>query len=59
MSDRLRFAGFLLKRKKCVFAMKQVKYLGHVVSQEDVMHDAAELEKLKAFPRPTDRKTVR
>ena len=56
---RLRAAGMLLKRKKCLIAQSQVAYLGHVVSAVGISPDPAKVAKLKSFPAPTDKKELR
>ena len=51
-------AGLKLKPSKCHFFQKQVKYLGHVVSNEGVQADPAKIEKVLEWPVPTDRKKL-
>lgn len=57
--DRLRKANFTLKPSKCHFGVKQVKYLGHVLTKEGVKVDPAKIEVVKNHPRPKNQHEVR
>ena len=57
--ERLRTAGLRLKPKKCCFALKEVEYLGHVVSANGVQTDPKKLRAVEQFPPPHDLKTLR
>ena len=62
VSKRIKDAGMLLKREKCIFMMKSVSYLGHVIDCQglhptqdkvDIIQEATSpknLTELKAFP---------
>ncbi len=52
-------AGFKIKLKKCKFAVRSVKYLGHVISKNFVRPLNDNLESIKCFPIPTTKKNVR
>ncbi|KAL3887802.1 hypothetical protein ACJMK2_000195 [Sinanodonta woodiana] len=54
--DRLRKANLKLKPSKCQFAIKRVKYLGHVISKDGVEVDSDKIKIVSDFPKP---KTVR
>ena len=41
--SRLEAAGLKLKGKKCSFFMKDVQYLGHMVSDQGIMVDPAKV----------------
>ena len=51
---RLYAHGILLQLKKCRFACQSVEFLGHVVSRQGIQADPSKLEKLRAFPTPTN-----
>ena len=51
--QRLRKAKLKLKPKKCHLFCKQVRFLGHVVSEEGVATDPEKIEAVKAWPTPT------
>lgn len=44
--------GLKLRVDKCHFGMKEIKYLGFLVSKEGVRPDPANVERVKNFPQP-------
>ncbi|CAC5379676.1 Retrovirus-related Pol polyprotein from transposon 297 [Mytilus coruscus] len=56
---RLRDANLTLKPSKCVFAAKDVKYLGHIISKEGIKVDPEKTKAISTFPVPTRKKQVR
>eukprot|EP00731_Ephydatia_muelleri_P029836 Em0021g359a len=52
--DRIAKAGLRLKTAKCQFVQRQVKYLGHVVSEQGIEPDPQKTQALKNFPTPTN-----
>ncbi|KAL5515000.1 hypothetical protein EMCRGX_G000106 [Ephydatia muelleri] len=56
--QRLRAAGLKLQPAKCSFFQKQVKYLGHVISEEGVATDPTKTEKVKQWPTPSTAEEV-
>ncbi|CAG2256181.1 Retrovirus-related Pol polyprotein from transposon gypsy,Retrovirus-related Pol polyprotein from transposon opus,Retrovirus-related Pol polyprotein from transposon 297,Retrovirus-related Pol polyprotein from transposon 412,Retrovirus-related Pol polyprotein from transposon 17.6 [Mytilus edulis] len=56
---RLRDANLTLKPSKCVFAAKEVKYLGHIISKEGIKVDPEKTKAISTFPVPTRQKQVR
>lgn len=57
--DRLRVANLHLKPKKCLFFRPEVKYLGHIISQDGVSPDPEKVEKVKDYPTPKTPTEVR
>ena len=57
--ERIRDAGLRLEPKKCTFAQESVVYLGHVVTAKGIQTDALKLEAMRAYPVPTDVKSMR
>ena len=57
--DHLRKAGLKLKPSKCNFAVKQVLYLGHVISKEGVSADPEKVRIVQEFPVPNTQRDVR
>ena len=51
---RLEAAGFRAKLFKCNFAVKQVSYLGHSVTELNIRQNPQHIEKIKKFPRPAN-----
>ena len=48
-----------MKLSKCVFAAKQVCYLGHVISQQGIVPDPAKIDAVKNILPPSDLKQLR
>lgn len=48
-----------LKKSKCTFAQKQLKYLGHVISAQGVATDPRNIEAVRDWPTPDCVKAVR
>ena len=46
--------GLLLKPTKCTIAVDELKFLGHVVGARGVQVDPDKVEKIVAYPRPTN-----
>lgn len=57
--DRLRSARLRLHPKKCQFAVPQVVYLGHVLSETGVAVDQSKVAAVKDWPVPKSVKDVR
>ena len=57
--DRLRKAGLKLRPGKCRFALTEVEYLGHVISEKGVRADPKKVEAVQKFPVPHDVKSLR
>ena len=51
--------GFRLKFLKCKFAQTEVKYLGHVISENEVRPLRDNLIAIKDFPIPKTKKNIR
>ena len=58
VTKRLREAGLRLKPSKCIFATKQVEYLGHTLTAEGVRPNQKNIQAVVDFPRPTCVKEV-
>ncbi|MGL5405383.1 MAG: reverse transcriptase/ribonuclease H family protein, partial [Propionibacteriaceae bacterium] len=52
-------AGLKLKPSKCTLLQNEVKFLGHIVSQEGIRTDPDKIEKVKTWPTPTSETEVR
>ena len=57
--DRLKDAGLSLKPSKCLFAGKEVVYLGFTISSEGVTPNQEKVKAIVEYPQPTDCKLVR
>lgn len=57
--SRFRQHNLRVKLSKCTFAAKQVRYLGHMISEEGVQPDPVKIEAVKNLSTPNSIKTVR
>lgn len=57
--EKLEKHNLKLKPSKCEFFMSEVKYLGHIVSEEGVKTDPDKIEALKSWPVPRNIKELR
>lgn len=57
--DRLRDANLTLKPSKCSFAVKQVKFLGHIVSKEGIQVNPAKTKAISTYPVPKTQTQLR
>lgn len=57
--SRIQDYGLKLSPKKCSFLMKQVKYIGHIVSEQGVQADPDKIDKVTNWPTPTNPDQVR
>ncbi|KAL0556444.1 hypothetical protein IC582_004958 [Cucumis melo] len=51
--ETLRANKLYAKFSKCEFWLKQVSFLGHIVSKDDVSVDPAKIEVVTSWPRPS------
>lgn len=52
-------AGLTLNTKKCHFARKSIKVLGHIVSKDGIRPDPDKISAVANFPRPQEQKSLR
>ncbi|KAK3101592.1 hypothetical protein FSP39_004699 [Pinctada imbricata] len=57
--SKLREAGLTLEPSKCNFAVKQLKFLGHIISRHGVEVDPEKTKAVSEFPIPKTQKQVR
>ena len=57
--QRFRRAGFKLKSKKCHYARRRVKYLGHLVSDQGIEVDPQKVAAVETYPVPETVKQLR
>jgi len=55
---RLRDSNLKLQPDKCEFLRKQVIYLGHIITENDISPDPSKLEAVKNFPIPKKVKNI-
>ncbi|UYV73515.1 hypothetical protein LAZ67_10003901, partial [Cordylochernes scorpioides] len=57
--DKLRQYNMKLKLSKCIFGRTEVKYLGHIISHNQLKPDPGKVKSIQDFPRPNTVKKVR
>ena len=57
--QRLSEANLKLKPSKCILFQRQVKFLGHIVSEESISTDNENIQAVKNWPLPKSAKQVR
>src|SRR5579875_2114930 len=57
--ERFRQAGLTIKGAKCQFGQSQIKFLGHIVSENGLGMRPEKVATIKAFPLPKTRKQLR
>jgi len=57
--NKLASAGFSINARKCGFCKPEIKFLGHVVSKEKLMHDPQQMEAILNYPAPRNQKQLR
>lgn len=57
--EKLLAAGLKLKARKCSLFARQVKYLGHIISEQGIETDPEKVEIVKHWPEPVNKTQVR
>ena len=57
--EALRGAGLMVKVKKCEFAKKELKFLGHIISRKGIRTDPEKIEKMVNIGPPKNLKELR
>ena len=57
--ELLRLEKLYLTRSKCVFRVKQIEYLDHVINKEGVATDSRKIKAVTSWPPPTTLKQLR
>lgn len=57
--NALENAGLTLNRRKCLIAVKEVRFLGYVVNAEGIRPNPDKLEAIQQFPRPENATQLR
>ena len=56
---RLKQAGLKLRPNKCKFALRQIKYLGHIINSDGIMPDPEKVAAVREYPVPKSLKDLR
>jgi hypothetical protein len=55
----LRKGGLKIKLSKCIFLQREVKYLGHIISEDGLKPDPKLTEAIRNYPTPQDKNHVK
>lgn len=55
---RLHKAGITINRSKCVFAVPEVRYLGHIINKDGIRPEPERIEAINKFKTPESKKEV-
>ena len=56
--SRLREAGLRVKPSKCRFLLKEVKFLGHIISEKGISTDPGKTEAIQKWPVPSSKREL-
>ena len=56
--DRIKSCGLKLNRAKCVFGVKEIKYVGHIFSHQGLQVDPSKIEAIVNMPIPQNTSAV-
>lgn len=56
--ERFHHAGLTLNKSKCVFQSKEVKFLGHILSEDGLKIDPEKVEAIQKLETPSDKKQL-
>src|SRR6266540_4929287 len=57
--EALRAASLMIKPKKCKFAQKELRFLGHIISAKGIRTDLEKIAKIVTLSLPTNLKELR
>src|SRR6266540_419705 len=57
--EALRAASLMIKPKKCKFAQKELRFLGHIISTEGIRTDPDKIAKMVTLSSPMNLKELR
>ncbi|UYV63703.1 K02A2.6-like [Cordylochernes scorpioides] len=56
---KLQDSGLALNKEKCIFSVKEIKFLGHLITERGVLPDPNEVQTIREFPSPSSISEVR
>ncbi|UYV69315.1 K02A2.6-like, partial [Cordylochernes scorpioides] len=56
---KLQDSGLTLNREKCIFSVKEIKFLGHLITERGVLPDPNKVQAIREFPPPSSISEVR
>ncbi|UYV83440.1 K02A2.6-like [Cordylochernes scorpioides] len=59
IDDILQNSGLTLNKEKCIFSVKEIKFLGHLITERGVLPDPNKVQAIREFPSPSSISEVR
>ncbi|UYV61221.1 K02A2.6-like, partial [Cordylochernes scorpioides] len=56
---KLQDSGMTLNKEKCIFSVKEIKFLGHLITERGVLPDPNKVQAIREFPSPSSISEVR
>ncbi|UYV70783.1 K02A2.6-like [Cordylochernes scorpioides] len=56
---KLQDSGLTLNKEKCIFSVKEIKFLGHLITERGVLPDPNKVQAIREFPSPSSISEVR
>ncbi|UYV78016.1 hypothetical protein LAZ67_15003200 [Cordylochernes scorpioides] len=56
---KLQDSGLTLNKEKCIFSVKEIKFLGHLITERGVLPDPNKVQGIREFPSPSSISEVR
>ncbi|UYV81689.1 K02A2.6-like, partial [Cordylochernes scorpioides] len=56
---KLQDSGLTLNKEKCIFSVKEIKFLGHLITERGVLPDPNKVKAIREFPSPSSISEVR
>ncbi|UYV82065.1 hypothetical protein LAZ67_21000644 [Cordylochernes scorpioides] len=56
---KLQDSGLTLNKEKCIFSVKEIKFLGHLITERGVLPDPNKVQAIREFPSPSSISVVR
>ncbi|UYV63772.1 K02A2.6-like, partial [Cordylochernes scorpioides] len=56
---KLQDSGLTLNKEKCIFLVKEIKFLGHLITERGVLPDPNKVQAIREFPSPSSISEVR
>ncbi|UYV69910.1 K02A2.6-like [Cordylochernes scorpioides] len=50
---KLQDSGLTLNKEKCIFSVKEIKFLGHLITERGVLPDPKKVQAIREFPSPS------
>lgn len=59
IGNKMRKGGMTLNLEKCTFGVRQMKFLGHTITEEGILPDQEKVKAIAEFPKPKSKKELK